>query len=169
MHISEKEKIDFQSGRMSTEETIAFLEHLDECDFCLDQLMQEEELYPAVTPLYLKDQILKTALSPEVQITKAVRTTSKRMQHFYDGLRTAFGVVMALFLLFAVDLADLPQSRNFQSVQAEVQERAAQSRQKGKRLYDLSCKIGEGLSDGTERVTEYLNDFSSKITWNGGN
>ena len=41
MHISEKEKQNFRDGNMTTEDTIAFLEHLDSCDFCLEQLVQE--------------------------------------------------------------------------------------------------------------------------------
>ena len=163
MHINEKEKQKFQDGTMTTEETIAFLEHLDNCDFCLEQLVQEEEHF-AVTPAYLKEQILQTALSPEVQVTKAVRTTSHRMQTFYYGLRTALGVITALFLLFSADQVDFTYQPR--SIEAKTEMPAAQ--RSGNRLYDLSQKVGRGLTDSTSAVTDYLNDFSSKIL-NGGN
>ena len=43
MHVREKSlnKIT-DSDTVSTEEIIAFLEHLDQCDFCLDQMIEEE-------------------------------------------------------------------------------------------------------------------------------
>ena len=43
MHVREKSlnKIT-DSNTVSTEEMIAFLEHLDQCDFCLDQMIEEE-------------------------------------------------------------------------------------------------------------------------------
>ena len=41
MHIPQDELQKFQSGTMDTEEMIHFLEHMEQCDFCLDQLLQE--------------------------------------------------------------------------------------------------------------------------------
>lgn len=164
MHISEKEKKNFQAGYMTTEETIAFLEHLDNCDFCLEQLVQEEEQHFTVTPAYLKEQILQTALSPEVQVTKAVRTTSHRMQTFYYSLRTALGVAAALFLLFSIDQVEFsPHPRSL-----DIKTEAPVTQRSGNRLYDLSQKVGQRLTGSTTAVTDYLNDFSSKL-FNGGN
>ena len=42
MHVREKSlnKIT-DSDTVSTEEMIAFLEHLDQCDFCLDQMIED--------------------------------------------------------------------------------------------------------------------------------
>ena len=42
MHIPQDELQKFQSGTMDTEEMIHFLEHMEQCDFCLDQLLQED-------------------------------------------------------------------------------------------------------------------------------
>lgn len=162
MHISEKEKQNFRDGNMTTEDTIAFLEHLDSCDFCLEQLVQEEHF--AATPAYLKEQILQTALSPEVQVTKAAHTTSHRMQTFYYGLRTALGVATALFLLFSIDQIEFAPH----TWSPEVKTEAPVTRPSGSRLYDLSQKFGQSLTDSTTTVTEYLNDFSNKLL-NGGN
>lgn len=84
MHVREKSlnKIT-DSDTVSTEEMIAFLEHLDQCDFCLDQMIEEEiqnTCQPA--PDYLAEQILNRAAAPDVQAAKAVRTTSRKMQLF---------------------------------------------------------------------------------------
>ena len=54
MHIPQDELQKFQSGTMDTEEMIHFLEHMEQCDFCLDQLLQEEETASAPAPSYLQ-------------------------------------------------------------------------------------------------------------------
>ena len=43
MHITEQEKENFQNGSMTTDETIMLLEHLSNCDFCLNDLISKEE------------------------------------------------------------------------------------------------------------------------------
>ena len=95
MHVREKSlnKIT-DSNTVSTEEMIAFLEHLDQCDFCLDQMIEEEiRNTDQPAPDYLAEQILNRAAAPDVQAAKAVRTTSRKMQLFYYGLRTATGMI----------------------------------------------------------------------------
>ena len=42
MHINKKYLIEFDNGNMNTQEVIEFLSHLDHCDFCLDQMMEQE-------------------------------------------------------------------------------------------------------------------------------
>ena len=127
MHVREKSlnKIT-DSNTVSTEEMIAFLEHLDQCDFCLDQMIEEEiRNTDQPAPDYLAEQILNRATAPDVQAAKAVRTTSRKMQLFYYGLRTATGMIAALFLLFVIQQADLstfsgvsiPESGNLPSAQ----------------------------------------------------
>ena len=104
MHVREKSlnKIT-DSDTVSTEEMIAYLEHLDQCDFCLDQMIEEEiRNTDQPAPDYLAEQILNRAAAPDVQAAKAVRTTSRKMQLFYYGLRTATGMIAALFLLFVI-------------------------------------------------------------------
>ena len=41
MHINKKDLIEFDNGNMNTQEVIEFLSHLDHCDFCLDQMMEQ--------------------------------------------------------------------------------------------------------------------------------
>lgn len=159
MHITEKEKENFQNGSMTTDETIMFLEHLSNCDFCLDELILEEEQRPTVSaPAYLQEQILRKAASPEIQAQKAVKHTSYRMQMFYCGLRTATGVIVALFLLFTIGSVDFASLNPPQSIRTEARE-VPTSRHRGNIISDFSRKIHKGLSDGTEQVTDYLNDI----------
>lgn len=68
MHIPQDELQKFQDGTMNTDEMIYFLEHIDQCDFCLEQLLQDEETSSEHAPAYLQDKILKKAASPEVQL-----------------------------------------------------------------------------------------------------
>ena len=43
MHIPQDELQKFQDGTMNTGEMIYFLEHKDQCDFYLEQLLLDEE------------------------------------------------------------------------------------------------------------------------------
>ena len=45
MHINKKDLIEFDNGNMNTQEVIEFLSHLDHCDFCLDQMMEQQYGY----------------------------------------------------------------------------------------------------------------------------
>ena len=49
MHISQEELNSFQqlSDSMSTEETIAFLEHMEHCDYCLQHMLDHEKTFQA--------------------------------------------------------------------------------------------------------------------------
>ena len=58
MHIPQDELQKFQDGTMNTDEMIHFLEHIDQCDFCLEQLLQDEETSSEHAPAYLQDKIL---------------------------------------------------------------------------------------------------------------
>ena len=42
MHVTDNELKKFQNGTMNTEEMTRFLEHMEQCDFCLDQLLQDK-------------------------------------------------------------------------------------------------------------------------------
>lgn len=68
MHIPQDEFQKFQDGTMNTDEMIRFLEHMNQCDFCLDELLQNEDAASEYAPSYLQDEILKKAASPEVQL-----------------------------------------------------------------------------------------------------
>ena len=61
MHINKKDLIEFDNGNMNTQEVIEFLSHLDHCDFCLDQMMEQEDNSTDTAPSYLMEQILDKA------------------------------------------------------------------------------------------------------------
>ena len=44
MHIPQDELQKFQDGTMNTDEMIHFLEHMEQCDFCLDELLRKFRL-----------------------------------------------------------------------------------------------------------------------------
>lgn len=158
MHITPKEKETFSNGSMSTDETIIFLEHLNNCDFCLNELISQEARQPVLSsPSYLKEEILRKAASPEVQAAKAVKKTSYKMQLFYCGLRTATGVIMALFLLFTIGSVDFTSLNPPEHIQTETREAPPACR--GNFISDFSKKVHRGLSEGTEQVTDYLNSI----------
>lgn len=168
MHINNRELKQYQTNTMETQDMIAFLEHLDQCDYCLDQFIHhEEQQCTATTPVYLKEQILNRAASPEIRAYKAAGETSHRMQMFYYSLRTAAGVLAALFLLFSISQVDLTSLRSHPSAHTETTQERREKRD-GDHLYDFSRSIGIGLSEGTKKLTSYLNDFSNTIL-NGGN
>ena len=54
MHINKKDLIEFDNGNMNTQEVIEFLSHLDHCDFCLDQMMEQEGI---IEELKCRDQM----------------------------------------------------------------------------------------------------------------
>ena len=41
MHINSNDLNNFQNEEMNTDEIIAFLEHMNHCDYCLNQLADE--------------------------------------------------------------------------------------------------------------------------------
>lgn len=53
MHINSNDLNNFQNEEMNTDEIIAFLEHMNHCDYCLNQLVNE----------YTDDGILSSRLS----------------------------------------------------------------------------------------------------------
>lgn len=55
MHINKKDLIEFDNGNMNTQEVIEFLSHLDHCDFCLDQMMEQENNSTDTAPAYLME------------------------------------------------------------------------------------------------------------------
>lgn len=61
MHIDNRDWQSFQENTMNTQDMIAFLEHLDKCDFCLEQMLQQENNMDSPTPGYLKEQIMTRA------------------------------------------------------------------------------------------------------------
>ncbi len=163
MHIDKNDLIEFDNGTMNEQELIEFLSHLDHCDSCLDQMIEQENHSPVTAPSYLAEQIMDKAISSEVQFARAANKVSRKVQFLRYGLQTAAGVAAALLLLFSIPDIDFSELRsNYSSVQSErtVQEHSSQ-------LYDFSRDINQSICDGTSSLVQYISDFSSKIM-NGG-
>lgn len=163
MHIDKNDLIEFDNGTMNEQELIEFLSHLDHCDSCLDQMIEQENHSPVTVPSYRAEQIMDKAISSEVQFARAANKVSRKVQFLRYGLQTAAGVAAALLLLFSIPDIDFSELRsNCSSVQSErtVQEHSSQ-------LYDFSRGINQSICDGTSSLVQYISDFSSKIM-NGG-
>ena len=163
MHIDKNDLIEFDNGTMNEQELIEFLSHLDHCDSCLDQMIEQENHSLVTAPSYLAEQIMDKAISSEVQFARAANKVSRKVQFLRYGLQTAAGVAAALLLLFSIPDIDFSELRsNCSSVQSErtVQEHSSQ-------LYDFSRGINQSICDGTSSLVQYISDFSSKIM-NGG-
>lgn len=163
MHIDKNDLIEFDNGTMNEQELIEFLSHLNHCDSCLDQMIEQENHSPVTAPSYLAEQIMDKAISSEVQFARAANKVSRKVQFLRYGLQTAAGVAAALLLLFSIPDIDFSELRsNYSSVQSEctVPEHNSQ-------LYDFSRGINQSICDGTSSLVQYISDFSSKIM-NGG-
>ena len=163
MHIDKNDLIEFDNGTMNEQELIEFLSHLNHCDSCLDQMIEQENHSPVTAPSYLAEQIMDKAISSEVQFARAANKASRKVQLLRYGLQTAAGVAAALLLLFSIPDIDFSELRsNYSSVQSErtVPEHNSQ-------LYDFSRGINQSICDGTSSLVQYISDFSSKIM-NGG-
>lgn len=169
MHIQETSLKKFtDSDAVTTEEMIDFLEHLDQCDFCLEQMIEEEiQNTCQPTPDYLAEQILNRAAAPDVQAAKAVRTTSRKMQLFYYGLRTATGVIAALFLLFVIQQADFSTFSRVSMPEFDKSAVYTEDSAHPETLSRFSQNISTGLSHSSDKLSDYMRNFSNKIL-NGG-
>lgn len=169
MHISKNNiEIFEQKKTINTEEMITFLEHLDQCDFCLEQMIEEEERNSRETaPAYLSEEILKKAASPETQAAQMIRSVPRRLQFFYYGLRTAAGVAAALVLLFFAGHVDFSSVYSFPSAQTAEFSSGQTAPRQDSGLGRFSRAVGSGISKGSDKVADYLGSFSNKIIRGG--
>ena len=163
MHIPQDELQKFQDGTMNTGEMIYFLEHIDQCDFCLEQLLQDEETSSEHAPAYLQDKILKKAASPEVQTSRKIHETAYWMKLLCTGLRTAVGMGVALIMLFSVSQTDFTALHTSPETKAKI----SSSLDIGFNLSQLSRKVGSQLSENPQNISDNLSDLTNKII-NGG-
>lgn len=163
MHINKKGLIEFDNGNMNTPEVIEFLSHLDHCDFCLDQMMEQEDSSTDTAPSYLMEQILDKADSGEVQLARAANKASRKIQLLHYSLQTAAGVMVALLLLFSIPNLDFTSLHQDTSSQTD---RILPEHENG-RLYQFTRELGQNIGDGTSSFIKYVSDFSSKLM-NGG-
>ena len=145
MHIPQDELQKFQDGTMNTGEMIYFLEHIDQCDFCLEQLLQDEET------------------SPEVQTSRKIHETAYWMKLLCTGLRTAVGMGVALIMLFSVSQTDFTALHTSPETKAKI----SSSLDIGFNLSQLSRKVGSQLSENSQNISDNLSDLTNKII-NGG-
>ena len=54
MHISQDEKEAFRTDSMPLQNTISFLEHLEQCPYCMEQFLQDQVQEETPAPAYLK-------------------------------------------------------------------------------------------------------------------
>ena len=165
MHINNNELKDFENNTMSTQEIIAFLQHMEQCDYCLEQMLDQQQTDQTTqAPAYLKGTILNRANSLEIQAEKTALHVEHKVNHFFQGLRTMVGIALALIMLFSLGESDLFTSQNREafSQEATTQNRIQSS------LSFISSGVTDGLSDGSQKFINCLNSISTTIT-NGGN
>lgn len=169
MHIEEDTLKNFSDpDLMNTEEMIAFLEHLDQCDFCLSQMLEEEtQNADTSAPDYLADQILKRAAAPDVQASRVLCRTSHKMQLFYYGLRTTAGVIAALLLLFTVQQVDFQSLPVFSYSLSQEYTPGTEKKLSSRSFSDLTEYISGGVSRGSDAIMDYIGSFSNKL-FHGG-
>ncbi|HIY02790.1 MAG TPA: hypothetical protein IAA26_13255 [Candidatus Blautia faecipullorum] len=171
MHIPKKNIEIFEHNELrDTDEIIAFLEHLDRCDFCLDQMLEEESRNPSgPAPSYLSGEILKQAASLDVQASKAMASASRRLQLFCYGLRTAAGVAAALVLLFCANRMEFSIPRVFPSAQTRefTSDSSHGAPNPAAGLQRISRSLGSGISAGSDKLADYLGHFPNNILRGG--
>ena len=169
MHINSNNLDDFQNDAMDTTHMIAFLEHLDQCDYCLEQLLKNEP-EKAPIPAGMKESILSKADSLEIHTEKAFLEASYRVNSFYKVFRTVVvGTVLSLIMLLGLTFSSPAIAKDKSLSQDTRQEAQADNSQREARnsLHSFSSGITEGLSDGSTQIIKYINLIFSPIT-NGG-
>lgn len=106
MHINKKDLIEFDNGNMNTQEVIEFLSHLDHCDFCLDQMMEQEDNSTDTAPSYLMEQILDKADSGEVQLARGSKSSIPQNPAAPLQSSDCCRCEVALLLLFSIPNLD---------------------------------------------------------------
>ena len=163
MHIDKNDLIEFDNGTMNEQELIEFLSHLDPCDSCLDQMIEQEDSSTDTAPAYLMEQILDKADSGEVQLARAANNASRKMQLLHYSLQTAAGVIVALLLLFSIPNLDFTSLH--QDTSSQINKTLPEH--EDSRLYQFTRELGQNIGDGTSSFIKYISDFSSKLM-NGG-
>lgn len=101
-HISKETLLAFKQDQLNPQELEQFLEHICTCNFCSEQLADcmLEEMVAA--PQDMKANILKTVKTPEVQIIRSAKETSKRIQLLLYSLKVGTATAGALIVLLLV-------------------------------------------------------------------
>lgn len=169
MHINSNNLNDFQNDAMDTTHMIAFLEHLDQCDYCLEQLLEDAPKKEPI-PAGMKESILNRADSLEIHTEKALLEASYKVNSFYKLFRTVVvGTVLSLIMLLGLTFSSPAITEEKALSQDTRQETPVENPKREARdsLHSFSSGITEGLSDGSTQVIKYINSIFSPIT-NGG-
>lgn len=169
MHIQKNSMDIFSHNQnMDTDEMLSFLEHLDHCNFCLEQMLEEENrnLHEAA-PAYLREEILKRAASPDIQASKIITSASRRIQFLTYGIRTAVGVAAALTLLFCIGRMELTSFDSFSVAQTTAFSSEPRPTDPITGLCHFSNAVGSEISRGSDKLADYLGSFSNKILRGG--
>ncbi|MDY5021089.1 MAG: hypothetical protein SPE99_01670 [Blautia sp.] len=146
MHISQDEKEAFRTDNMPLQNTISFLEHLEQCPYCMEQFLQNQAAEETPAPAYLRQQILEKSASPGIRMKRTAYHVSKRMQIALCGIQTAAGVFMALFLLFAMGHTDMDTLSQKQI-------------QKQQHFSSISRQLNQEFQKKTQEITNYINQL----------
>ncbi len=148
-HICEEEFDLFLQDRMDQEQTINFLEHIGNCNFCADQfeIHMAEDMLPA--PRNFKDNLLTATKRPEIQLARRAQETSKRMQLLFYSLKVGTAAAGALLLLFLTmnfnPMAELPKE------------------QPTVKWNDSGFSLTDTLRDNMYKMSDSMLDFSNNI------
>lgn len=146
MHISQDEKEAFRTDSMPLQNTISFLEHLEQCPYCMEQFLQDQVQEETPAPAYLKEQIMEKAASPGIRMKRTAYHVSKRMQIAICGIQTAAGVFMALSLLFALGHTDMDT----------LSQKRLQNQQQ---LISISRHFDQEFQKKTQEITNFINQL----------
>nr|WP_295277296.1 hypothetical protein [uncultured Blautia sp.] len=164
MHINNNNLTNFQTEKMTTDELIVFLEHLDTCDYCLEQLINNQNSFQTAAPAYMKETIMNRARDTDTQVQKTAVNATHQIHLFYEGLRTVVGVVLALIMLFSLGQINCFSPQYLQSPSQSAKERLEAQTS----FHNFSDGITDSFSGGSKKIVDYINSISNTIA-NGGN
>lgn len=150
MHIEEEVLQRFHEGKLEPDEMILVLEHVGECSFCADKLMQIEEENQLKAPAYLKNNVISRTQMVDIKAKTVLKNTSKKAELFLYGLKTTTAVLGALILLFSISYFT-----NINGIEGWREE------------VNVSANLGSELFEKSNEIVSGMTDFSHQII-NGG-
>lgn len=145
-HVTEEWLSDFAEGQLTESELGQMFRHLKSCDYCAEQLADFLEKDLAAPPAYLRDEILERSRCPDVQASKTIYRTSKRMQLFLYSLKVGLAVAASLFMLNL--------SYEMETIDVRVLQNLPENTQ---------TSILEKIDEESRRVNDYLQNFGGRL------
>ena len=149
-HVSQEELTAFSRDSMTAGEQEAFLEHVCSCNYCSELLAtcMADEIIPA--PRNMKENILKAAKRPEVQIAIKSREASKQLQLFLYSLKVGTAAIAAIALLL--------MSMNFSSIISDPE-----NYRPSKTVKEDRVSLTDTIRDRMNNISRNMLDFSNNI------